>query len=498
MQKPWFFFLLLLFMLSSCQSAQDGTSTPSSSPAAPLAISRLAQPITIGALAVAPEAYENQLLQLTGQFQSQPRLVCATDPKPFPAHWGLTADGYVAYVQGFPQVNEVAVTGLTITIEGRWRHWEGEVGCGEEVVPQEVWYLEATRILSPSPIARVTLTPTGGSAELIAGLGETAVPNATPIFTPTTTMTATAVLPTPATPETPSLPTITPAPTSTETGEIANTPEGPAETITGTITVPPGPVTGTATLATSPTPPSNNTPAPGDTPAPPTTGTPGAPPTPTIASTLVDMGETETQYLTVETLGSNEIHSWSIKLSANSVFTASVVTIVEDVILTLVSENNAVLQEANAVPGGQVETLVYNIATQGTYRIQIRTPNGRAGDYVMMINDSASYPFVLRGVLQYGSSKATFLPEEYDHFWHFLGTAGEEIRITAVPSGNEDPFIMLYDPRGEDITGFIDGGDAGEDEIFDITLTTTGIYSVRVGEIDFLEMSYTILITKSN
>ena len=507
MQKRWLSLLLLLFTLIGCQSEQPGTPASTDSTAAPLAISRLAQPITIGALAAAPEAYVDQMLQLTGQFQSQPRLICAADPKPSPANWGLVADGYLAYVQGFPQVNDVAVSGLTMTVEGRWRHWEGDVGCGPEVTPREIWYLEVSRILSPSSISRVTLTPAGGLGQLVAGIGETAVPEGTPTFmgTPAEVPTEQAgVTPPPMTEISPTSPPVvppneSPSPSPSPVGEetrnttptLVSTAEGEEDKTTGTPTATPG---GTTAATATPGGASGGsaTPTPGSL----VTGTPG--PSPTPSGTIVDMGEMETQFLAVENLGNGEIHSWEIELVANSVITAYVATAAEDVVLTLISPNREVLQEINAVPGGQVEKLTQPISAEGSYRLQIRTTTGSATDYAMMLDDSFSYAFVLRGFLRYGSSQTASLPDEHDHFWHFVGAAGEVIRITIIPDGDGDPFIKVYDTEAEDISGFVDETGPGEGEIYDITLPASGLYSVRVGEFDFLEMEYTILITKSN
>lgn len=494
--KQWVTILLLILGLVACQTEIEVPSVPLTP--APVAISSLAQPITIGALAADPDLYLGQLLQITGQFQPQPRLVCATDPQPSPANWGLMADGYLAYVQGFSQVNSVAATGLAMTVEGRWRYWRGVVGCGSAAIPQEVYYLEVTRIIAPGAITQATLTPAGGAGELVAGLGETAVPQELPESPDT--------LPTPGLPatETPdSFFTPPPEPFNTNT-PFAGTPEIAQPTATPTVEekeatpaeteLPPDP-NSSATPPAPPEPGSTATATPAS-PGVPGTSTPG--PSPTPGSTVMEMGSVETQFLTAGSLDSGSTHSWEVEINANSVFTAYVAAATEDIVLTLLSPTNNLVKEANEAPAGQVETLIVEIEVEGVYRLQVRTANGRPTDYAMMLNDSFSYSFVLRGILSYGGSQTVFLPEEHDHFWHFQGNAGDQIRIAVTPLDDGDPFLKFYDVEAEDVSGFIDKNDAGEGEVYDITLPVSGLYSVRVGEVDFVDMQYSILIIKNN
>ncbi|MCA9935015.1 MAG: pre-peptidase C-terminal domain-containing protein [Anaerolineales bacterium] len=499
MIKQVFPLLMLLFGLVSCQSEQANTPTPPGNPPVPLAVSRLAQPITIGELASAPETYVGQLLQVTGQFQAQPRFVCASNSHPSPVNWGLMADGYLAYMQGLTQINSLAPAGLTMTVEGRWRHWQGEVGCGEDATRQEVWYLEVSRLLSPAAISQATLTPTSNTVDIVADAGSTPTltpegppllgtpalaPTETAVATPTPSIEAAATAPLPATPITEEISSPTPFATL-EPGQTIT----PTETPTGTITIEPTSVGSSGTATATPDGTAVATATPGGT---------FVTSTPNPDVTIVGMGEMTTEFLAVETLADETAHNWEVELEAGTVFTAYVTAVTEDIVLVLISPDDNVVSIVNDAAAGELETLTYDVAADGIYLLQIRTTDASGDDYAMILRDDFAYAFVLRGIITYGNSQSETLPEEQDDFWSFRGTAGEQIHITVISDSGANTFLKLYDTNGDDATGIVNDTGAGESEAIDYTFTETGLYSVRVGEWDFQEMDYTILITKTN
>ncbi len=435
--------------------------TPTPITTTPLIVSALAQPITIGALAADPDQYLGQLLQLTGQFQPQPRLVCAADPHPAPISWGLVAEGYLAYVQGFAQVSEVAATGLTITVQGRWRYWEGEVGCGAEVVPQEVYYLELTQILAPSPITRATLTPL---PEVIAGIvtlpsDPSALPGGsepTAVFIPTPAP----IFPSP----TPELPTWTPV--------VAT----PTPSLTPTNITP------------TPSPTRENGNEPPGTPPPLPTGNGGN------DDTAVKMGLLEPQVLAIESLARGESHSWELALTAGDVITLYVASIREDLTLTLFSATGVEPVTSGTAVAGQVGTLRYEANSGGTYRFLLRAPNNPT-NYALLLQDNAAAALVIGGILIFGNSQRDELPAQHRHFWHFQGAFANKVSILLVPEGNADLVLVLFDADGSELDRVDDGQD-GEQESATIVLDATGLYSLLVYEATGEAASYVLLLVK--
>ncbi|MCB8966009.1 MAG: hypothetical protein H6660_03860 [Ardenticatenaceae bacterium] len=482
----------------------DRTATPTQTGnPVPLAVNRDVYTIEFTELAAAPAAYEGYRLRLTGLYKPLPTLVCATDAHPSPATWGLVADGYLAYIDGYAHLRTLLPSGLTMTVEGQWRHWEGPVGCGKEATHQEIWYLAASEIVDPSPITRVTLTPAGNDEGVIAQLEtptpaeviseETPIP---PTATPTIEVDETAVPPTlPPISTVPSISTpplvITITPTIMPI-TITVTPTADAKSETPTIT-PGATITGTPGINTA-------TPTPGDDTVqqtPTATSTAGPSPTPSSTPTLIDMGDIEDQFLAVETLGLNEAHQWSVAIEANEVLTAYVAAPNADMVITLLDENGTVIDTQNNAPAGEIETFVHFIPNDGTYVLHVSSNTATATDYALMLRFNESYAFVLRGILSYGNSQEVSLPADNDDFWHFSGQAGDEISITVLPDAAGDAFLKLYDGEAEDISGFIDEGGVGEAEEYTLTLPATGFYSVRLGEFDFNPMTYTIVLVKN-
>lgn len=457
-----FSILLLLLLLAGCRAEVEPTPTPVAT--TPLVISALAQPITIGMLAADPDQYLGQLLQLTGQFQRQPRLVCAAAPHPSPPSWGLVADGYLAYVQGFAQVNEVAAPGLMITVQGFWRYWEGEVGCGTEVVPQELYYLELTQILAPSPITRATLT---SLPDIIAGIGT--VPGDTA--------------------ELPGAPTAVP-------GLLTATPPPSFPTPL------PEPLTPTLTPAiNTPTPsatPGNGTPSPTPANGSPTPATPLPLPTEEGGNedTAVKMGVLESQVLAIESLARGENHSWELALKTGDVITLYVASIREELAMTLFSPTGVEPVASETAVAGQVGVLRYEANTGGAYRLLLQAPNSPT-NYALLRQDSADEALVIRGILTFGDAQSGQLPADHGHFWHFQAAFEDKVSILLVPEGNADLLLLLFDTDGWEID-VADDGLGGEQESLEVVLDATGLYSLLVLEATGKAASYTLMVVRES
>ncbi|HMT19928.1 MAG TPA: hypothetical protein PKE20_01560, partial [Promineifilum sp.] len=182
----------LLILLTACggRNATSPTPFPTTGPQA-TTLGNAPVPLTVAELMAAPGLYRDAVIQLTGRLRKQPLIVCDSELHPSPGGWGLAEEGVLALAGGFEQqVRSLLPDDLTMSVEGRWRLWEGLVGCGKQAVRQELWYLEVGRILSPSPITQVTLTP-GGEVAISAitntpssdNLGST-VPEAPPTPNP--------------------------------------------------------------------------------------------------------------------------------------------------------------------------------------------------------------------------------------------------------------------------------------------------------------------------
>jgi hypothetical protein len=524
MQRLWIFLSLLCLATLACATAVTGTPTPFPTVAAvvPLPVANT-QPITltIATLLEAPEAHENNLIRLTGQYQRRPKLVCELDPHPSPATWELASGEDVALAGGFDnELRRLLPDGLTMTVEGHWLHWRGPVGCGKRATVMEIWYLQVIRIVDPSPIARVTLTPflpgvpvaagTPGEGTILptlpqVGLTATLTITGTPItptLTPEVLLTPTlseTVIPTqPPEEEEPVPPTNTPtleatailSPTNTpDAGTATATPENgePAPSPTPSSTFGPG----TPTLTPDPNATATPTPNPNATAT--STATPGA------GSNIVLKEELETESLNKDTLAPNQIHAWPITLfSTNETVTVTATTADNaNLILAIVDEAGTTLVEVNNSGVGGVETIPqFALSAPGPYLVHVKTAAGNPAEYALMLLFEDSLNFLFKPIITYGFEERDIaLLSDSEHFWHFAGNQGDNILITADPDDATDVFLELYGPDADLISpSFLSAGDNGFTEQLQWELPEDGLYSIRVGEWNFAAGTYTLTL----
>jgi hypothetical protein len=255
------------------------------------------QLVTFDELQEDPEAYQDELIRVTGSFFRLPPPECLLYTGPGTS-WSLISDNLRLDALGFEQSLQLVRPGIELTVDGIFRKYEGPLGCGKRPPEGIAWFLETTQIVQPNPLARVigtvesdlppifppllgsptppgtippnvTANPTFGISPTPPGTVPTATPS--PAVTIIGTATATAI----ATSGT-QIPTATPSPSSTSGSGTA------------TVTPLPTPTSGPGT--TTPVPTSTVQPTPGPTQPPLSTSTPGGypiptPPTPTSSPT---------------------------------------------------------------------------------------------------------------------------------------------------------------------------------------------------------------------
>jgi len=496
MRRIALLFLILLPVLSACNRGGSVEPTPFPSPAASLTPTA-AGPVALSVteLAAAPGLYRDAVVQLTGLFRKQPLLVCESDLHRAPATWGLAEEGVQALAGGFDrEVRSLLPEGLLMTVEGRWRRWEGLVGCGKQATQQEVWYLEVSRIVSPATLSMVTLTPaSGGEAATAVAEVPTMEGQATTESLPTTDE---LLLPTPleeATPEL-SFPTDTPEGYPGGPGPVLPT----AATPSPEATLPAG-VTPTLTnISPTPTLPGNT---PAGSPVPTVTGTP---PTPTVTPTgnasgqiipRGDLYDLDEEFASV-TIAAGTIDSWTIELFEDETLQVyAVAASPADIVLSVLKDGQVIVNRQNTAPAGTPEFLNGpSLPGEGIYEIQVSVQGGQAADYAILANVDPDFPYIFNGVISSGNPRsAVQIPADAVHYWFFTASAGNSLSLIVTPNDG-DPILDLYGPGAEYIDSVDDNG-ADEEEVYETTLTQTGLYAVRIMEIDGLSMTYDIEVT---
>lgn len=483
-----FWAAVILFLVGCSQAAT--TNQIHSKRSLVTAIVPREQPLSVelSQLQRAPEAYEGTLIRVSGEYRRAPVIVCDSIARVSPATWRLSQGDIVIGAGGVENLMRTLLPpGLTVTVNGVWRFWRGPVGCGKDAPLQSVWYLAVTNIVSPSPLARVTLTPSGGApAEtpetdgLPAGTATLAAtePLETPVTGPSPTSGATTAPTNTSQPATAAA-TQTPSTTETVEGDGESTLEPtmtPQATANGTITA-------TATVANGAT----------------ATLSPSATP----GGSVVDRGGIDYQDLRGGRLNSNETHSWQFPVQTGDVITISVAARADaDIVLTVLDPAGNRVVEQNNSPAGQIESISgLEAEGSGGYRIVIAEASASETHYSLLLlnnNESNFYNFIFSGLLSYGRNASSSMEANTDQFWFFFGNSQETVNINVAPTDQSDLFIDLYGPEGNLLEQEIDNArGGGAEQLLNFRLPATGMFAIRVGENSYEAANFTILVSRN-
>lgn len=513
------FIVVLLTFIAACNGEERPTPTPFSNedvteealnPATPLEMN-------ISDLAADPEAFANSFLKITGQYRRLPLIVCDTDPHPSPASWQLIGeDGSLIAVGGFDsQLRSLLPNDLTMTVSGVWQLFEGPVGCGKDATGTQIWYLKVSDIISPSPIARVTLTPTGEGSQISDSGdegGETAVTPSNNPGTASTPTQASAGDPGESPAGTPtSASTTIPAPPGNSTPTNSPTPIGSGPGGSGGAT-PTNTPTGLANGTNTPTPISGGgtpTTTPASTTATPTSssGGSGGNPTPTsaILSTAtrnpnefdaVEFEDLSPEEPVLEFLDTEEAHLWPIFFENTGAITITAIAEpTVNLVLEIIDPANDVVQQANNGGNGALESIVnaqLNLALN--YKIRVYDLNGTGGEYCLIFSEEGGFPDTIKGRLDYGQTVNQTIEVLGINYWCFMGNANDDITISSTATGSNGDFLVgLFGPPDFEAIGdvFTSG------TLANVVLQETGMYIIGVLDFDAGEAAYSLTLTKN-
>ncbi len=451
----------------------------------------LASDVPVTSLLRNPYAFEGERVRISGRYQPLPLMACKNDPHVSPATWVISDGGYEVPAAGFDTVlRQLGVSDIPIVVEGRWRFWDGPVGCGRRAPNEEIWHIEVSRIVSPNPLSQVVISdqeiaeaPTStttseplaeSSADLTSDTAPTSlstlIPTASPtdFATPTRMATATPVeiAPVEATFTVPASPTSTPTPAATETEQFASTP--------------------TATLEGSEVP-----------------ATPTATTTPTVEATATQIvqtggGSLDYERISRSGLGIEGVDIWDFEAIEDDVISISAGPATDlDITLELTDPDGTTIAVINDGANGQGESISQLTALKsGSYQIKIRAVGGSFGDYsVVLTNEDSEAYLIFQENLSYGGLGTGTLPALTDHLWDFQASAGDLITIRVDPANSADLVIFLVAPDSTEII-FVDDTAEGESEqITDFVINESGTYTIRIGELEFEEAAYTVTLT---
>lgn len=510
------FISFVLLLLMGCQSGVTLTPTPFPPTSDNVALgvngsSITPVPAVLADMMANPEFYEGAHVLVTGQYFRNPLQVCGVDPHPSPAGWELVAGDARVGAGGFDaQLRQLVPDGITMTVIGRLAQWQGPVGCGKQAVPMEMWYLDVVKLVNPAQLARVTLTPSGGSdfisddgigddlftpiAETEGGEASTAddfLPTSPPVAPPTnTSIPATQAVPieTLGAGFTPVADDAVVVSTPTRATGVSGTP-----TVTTTaVTTAEGTAVNGTTQATRPT--VTNTPPPGASLTPVPIGGNTTPiPTSDTGSGVTKMGELdEVEYEMVD-IETDALHEWTIPLDEGDEIVIAVIgESTMDMGIKILDEDSIKLVSQDTQSTGQMKSITFDSPSSGDYKVQIYERNGDSGGYLLAIGSEDFLLLYPQGMLTYGDGDSASITWDELHYWFFRGTEGDMIDLAISCNIDSDLAIILYDPEGDNLAEqFIDG------DMQDILLTETGWY---VLEIEFWDQdddncNYNLVVT---
>jgi hypothetical protein len=495
----------LLFLLVGCRQGELLTPTPfpptpENMSLGPGGSSITPVPAVLADVAANPEFYEGAYLQVTGQYFRKPLQVCGIDPHPSPAGWELAAGDTRMSAGGFNnQLRELMPDGITMTVLGRFSHWQGPVGCGKQAVPKEMWYLDVVKIVDPAQLARVTLTPANGNDLISEGeitddlftpigesderppIDEALLPTSPPVAPPTNTAVPTRAVPvetlgagfTPVATNDIGIttPTISGTADGTKTAETPGTPQTTPGTSTVTNTPPPG-----ATL--TPTPSGGSTPIP--------TASGGS-------SVKVISDPLLTFDFKMVDLDLSVIHEWTMSLDTDEEVVVAVIgEPTMDMVLKLFDKNLTELASADSTSTGQMESISFKPNAPDEFKVRVSEKSGASGGYLLALGIKDFLFLYPQGMLTYGNGDSATITWEELHYWFFEGSEDDVIDLAISCNVGSDPTVYLYDPSGEKIAEQFYQGD-----MEDITLPETGWY---VFEIEFWtqdgeDCPYSLIVT---
>ena len=105
-----------------------------------------------------PQTYQNRRIRVTGDKMTVLPEDCRLYTGPV-FSWGLIAEDLQLNLLEFEELVKRLPDGLTMTVEGVWRQYDGSLGCGKEPDNGVTWYLQVERIVSPNPLPLVDGVP---------------------------------------------------------------------------------------------------------------------------------------------------------------------------------------------------------------------------------------------------------------------------------------------------------------------------------------------------
>jgi hypothetical protein len=197
-------------------------------------------------------------------------------------------------------------------------------------------------------------------------------------------------------------------------------------------------------------------------------------------------------------LGVEGVHLWDFESFDGEIISISVGPAVNlDIALELVDPDGTTIVVTNDGAAGRGESISeITLVKSGEYEIEVRAVGGTSGDYSIVLTDSDSEAYLIfKENLSYGGVGTGSLPTNTDHLWNFEAAAGDVVTIRIDPANSGDLVLFLIAPDAAELEFVDDNGPGEGEQISQYVISEAGIYSIRVGELEFQPASYTVTLS---
>lgn len=225
--------------------------------------------------------------------------------------------------------------------------------------------------------------------------------------------------------------------------------------------------------------------------------------TPLLFSYL-EVGSLAADQLAFNQIDAN-INLHQFEITESGTLTISAVTdLGQDISLSMVDTSTDQIIGQNLVQGHEIETAVFtNLNPAHTYHLNVNNPTPTANNYIALVWGDEGLILEAKEILNYGEVVSTTIPasDSIRQFYFFYGEAGDIISIkttTTTSPPNDDPVMVIsvYDVDGNYLE--LDGDEVlwFDEEITDIHLPKTGLYTFWLEELEYEMANYTVTVIK--
>jgi hypothetical protein len=212
--------------------------------------------------------------------------------------------------------------------------------------------------------------------------------------------------------------------------------------------------------------------------------------------TTIEFDDLSPEVPVVQRLVAQQAHLWPILFEYNGVITITAVSEPSlNLVLEIINPVGDVLHQANSSGNGELEIIAnVQLDIALAYKIRVYDPNGNAGHYCLIFNESGGFPDAIKGQIAYGQSKTSQIEPLGIDYYCFMGVNGDTVSLSVSETGSDGDFVLaLFSPPD-----FAAMGDVFKNpELTNVMLEEDGMYIIGVINLDAGAAGYSLTLNKN-